>query len=320
MSLPVSNNRVIVTFKNTGDIYSSGLKMNGDAMVVSNGAHANYSNGLSVDANGGVRVNLTNVPVTTTTSGGLPFDSTGRMVINEASVVNYSNGVPFDINGAVSALVVTTAYGYDMVASGDYFSTPNAVANQITGNLSLVVEVALNDYTPAVIETLVAKDSVSAGGRSYAFNLQTDGKLRLNYSLTGSAIISVTASTPLTLANNTRCHLAVEREASTGKVRFYQSLDGSVTWTQIGTEQTGTSGNIFAGNAVVQFGNLSSLSYALNGKIYDSEGYAGLQITSPTTSVMKYDFDPGEWVSGTTWTSSETGEVWTINGNAKVQP
>lgn len=320
MTLPVSNNRVSMTFSNSGDVYRNGLKMVGDAMVVSGGAHANYSNGFSMDANGAVRVNLTNTPVTTTNSNGLPFDSTGKLVVNEATVVNYSNGVPFDINGAVSCLVVTTAYGYNMVASGDYFSTPNAVANQITGNLSLITEIALTSYTPAAVETLIAKDSVSAGGRSYALNVQTTGNPRLNYSLDGSTVISVTSSAALPFAANTRIHLGVEREASTGKVRFYTSTDGSVTWTQLGTEQTGASGNIYAGNAIVQFGNLSSLSYALNGKVYDSEAYAGLAITSPTTAVMKFDFDPGEWVSGTTWTSSETGEVWTINGNAKVQP
>jgi hypothetical protein len=157
---------------------------------------------------------------------------------------------------------------------------------------------------------------VSAGGRSYALNIQTSGAPRFNYSLDGSTIISITADAIPAFTDGIRNHIAVERTAATGKVRFYTSPDHN-TWTQLGTEQTGTSGNIFAGNAVVQFGNLSSLAYDLKGKIYDSEAYAGLYI-SGTGAVMRYDFDPEDWVSGSTFTSGETGEVWTLNGNVLI--
>lgn len=208
-------------------------------------------------------------------------------------------------------------YGYNMTASGDYFSTPNAVANQITGNITLIIESSLNDWTPASVETLVAKDNLGVGGRSYAVNIQTSGNPRLNYSLDGTAIVSVTASAPMPIADGISMHLAVERESATGKVRFYTSKD-HVEWTQLGTEQTGTSGTIFAGSADLQFGNLAASSYALNGKVYASEIFTGLAISSPAGAVLKVDFDPLQWTSGATWTSTKTGEVWTINGNALI--
>lgn len=217
------------------------------------------------------------------------------------------------LNGPSKAI---SAYGYNIVSNGDYFSTPSATANQITGDITLVVEAALDDWAPSAVNVLVAKDSVSAGGRSYALNIQTSGAPRFNYSLDGNTIVSITADAVPAFTNGIRNHIAVERTAATGKVRFYTSPD-HITWTQLGTEQTGTSGNIFAGNAVVQFGNLSSLAYDLKGKIYDSEAYAGLYI-SGTGAVMRYDFDPEDWVSGSTFTGSETGEVWTLNGNVLI--
>lgn len=212
------------------------------------------------------------------------------------------------------AIGTVSAYAGGFTASGDYFSTPDSVANSITGDITLIVEAALDDWTPSAVNVLIAKDSVSAGGRSYALNIQTSGAPRFNFSLDGSTIISVTADAIPAFTDGIRSHIAVERTAATGKVRFYTSPD-HITWTLLGTEQTEATGNIFDGNAVVQFGNLASLAYDLKGKIYDSEGYAGLAI-SGTGAVMKFDFDPEDSTGGSSWTSSETGEVWTANGGA----
>jgi hypothetical protein len=147
--------------------------------------------------------------------------------------------------------------------------------------------------------------------------VQTNGTIRFNYSLNGTSIVSITSSVAPSFVDGKKYHVAVERESATGKVRFYTSKD-HVTWTQLGTEQTGTAGAIANTTAQLEFGNLSTFSYALVGSIYDSEGYAGLAISSPSSAVMKFDFDPVDWVSGTTFTSRETGEVWTLNGNALI--
>ena len=212
--------------------------------------------------------------------------------------------------------VMTDAYGYNMSVAGDSFTTPDSVNNSITGNITLVVEAMLTDWTPAAVNVLVSKDGVTLN-RSYSFTVQLDGKLRFNYSLDGLTIVQITSSVAPSFIDGKKYHVAVERESSTGKVRFYTSND-HVKWTQLGTEQTGTAGNISNGTAPVEFGNLAALSYALVGRIYESEGFAGLAITSPATAVIKYDFDPSDWVSGTTFTSKRTGEVWTLNGNALI--
>jgi hypothetical protein len=211
---------------------------------------------------------------------------------------------------------MTDAYGYNISVAGDSFTTPDSVNNSITGNITLVIEAMLTDWTPAAVNVLVSKDGVTLN-RSYSFTVQLDGTLRFNYSLDGLTIVQITSSVAPSFIDGKKYHVAVERESSTGKVRFYTSND-HIKWTQLGTEQTGTAGNISDGAAPVEFGNLAALSYALVGRIYESEGYAGLAITSPSTAVIKYDFDPSNWVSGTTFTSKRTGEVWTLNGNALI--
>jgi hypothetical protein len=226
------------------------------------------------------------------------------------------------INGAITQIPTVSInssnskFTYGTTASGDYFSTPSSAVNQITGDLSLLVQIALDDWTPTTVQTLVAKDGVSAGTRSWAFNIQTSGALRLNYSLDGTNIISVTASASTGFTDGTVHYVGVQREASTGIVRFYTSENGS-TFTLLGTQQTGASGSLYnASSTAVQFGNLSSLTFALDGKIYDSHVYNGLKFTGTSTMVM--DFDPSNWTSGSTFTGLETGEVWTLNGNTKI--
>lgn len=244
-------------------------------------------------------------------------DTTGLQAGLDYIPVYYDNSLTkawsTDASGYIP--VMTDAYGYNMTSAGDSFSTPDSAATSITGDITIVVEAALTDWTPAAVNVFVSKDNAS-NQRSYALTLQTTGNIRFNYSLNGTTLISVTSSAVPSFVDGKKYHVAVEREASTGKVRFYTSKD-HLTWTQLGTEQTGTAGNIYDGTAPVEFGNLAALSYALNGSIFDSEAYAGLAITTGS-AVMKYDFDPADWVSGTSFTSKETGEVWTLNGNALI--
>ena len=209
-------------------------------------------------------------------------------------------------------------YGYNMVANGDYFSTPDSVNNSITGNITLIVELNPTSWTPATVQVLLAKDNVSATTRSYSMSLQTSGVLRFNFSLDGTAITSVDSTVATGFTNWQKRHVAVERDSTTGDVRFYTGVNW-INFTQLGTTVTSTTGSIFDSTTQLQFGNLSSLGYELQGKIYDSEIYTGFGISNPAGSVLKVNFDPNDYIMwSSTWTSFYTGEVWTINGNAKV--
>lgn len=208
-------------------------------------------------------------------------------------------------------------YAFNFLSSGDYISTPSSAANSITGDITIIVEIAPNDWTPATVQTLTAKDSVSAAGRSYAFNIQTSGAPRLNFSIDGTAIISATSSAATGFADGSKWHLGVERESATGKVRFYTSPDHK-TWTLLGVEQTATAGALFASSTAVQFGNLAALSFDFQGKMYASEIYTGLAISIPGGSVLKNEMAPNDYEAGTSWVARPTGETWTLNGNVKI--
>jgi hypothetical protein len=244
-------------------------------------------------------------------------DTTGLQAGLDYIPIYYDNSltVPWSTNANGYIPVSIDANGYNMTSAGDFFSTPDSAATSITGNITLIVEASLDDWTPATTTVLIAKDN-AASQRSYILTVQTTGALRFSVTTNGSTLISTTSVVP-SFVDGKKYHVAVERESATGKVRFYTSKD-HITWTQLGTEQTNTSGAIYDGTAQVEFGNLASLSFALVGNIYDSEGYAGLAISSPSTAVKKFEFDPTDWVSGTTFTSKSTGEVWTLNGNALI--
>lgn len=198
--------------------------------------------------------------------------------------------------------------------AGSYFATPSAVANQITGDITIISYLAMANWQPASTETIIAKDSTVAGGRSYAFNVQATGLPRLNFSTDGTALTSVTSTSPYTYTAGQWAYVAVERTASTGEVRFYTSPD-KITWTLLSTV-SGAAGAIFASASEVQFGALASTAINLTGSIGDSEIYSGLFISG--TGTLKVDFDPWDYVSGSTWVAADTGETWTIYGTASI--
>ena len=235
------------------------------------------------------------------------------------SVLGSIDGILNAGGNTALTIPVSDSYGYNMTTSGDYFSCPSSAANRFTSqNMTIVVEAALTDWTPTVTNVLCCKDGVSAGTRSYALNIQPTGIPRFNFSTDGSTLISVNATVATGFADSSRHHVAVERNPTTGDVRFYTSEDG-VTFTQLGATVSAATGNIYdATTQIFQFGNIASLAYELSGKIYDSELYTGFFCSVPGGAVMVQDFDPEESLGASSWVASATGETWTAVGNARV--
>lgn len=205
-----------------------------------------------------------------------------------------------------------TKYGWLPGVAGNYFSTPDSVANSITGDIDIRVKVALADWTPAAINALVGKHLGSGDQRSYVFYVNTNGTLGLLWNPDGTALSNIqkasTAATGFTdgSANYVRATLDVDNGAGGNDVKFYTSPDGD-QWTQLGsTVTTAGATSIYDGTATVQLGALEAASWNLNGTIYRAQIYNGIDGT------LAVDFDPSRWSSGTTFTAS-TGETWTIN-------
>ena len=120
------------------------------------------------------------------------------------------------------------------------------------------------------------------------------------------------------LSDNERIRFKITRVASTGVVTFYYSFDlfaDSPSWIQFGNPVTGTSGDLDSGTEPVRVNIVGGYNTPVNresGRLYDFRIYDGIGWTLVT------QLNPNDYVSGSTWSSSSTGETWTISGNANI--
>jgi len=200
-------------------------------------------------------------------------------------------------------------------ASGDYVSTPDAAALDITGDIDLRVRVALNDWTPAAESTLIAKYTATGNQRSYALAVTTTGALIFRWSEDGTAEKTETSSANLgSLAAGATTWVRATLDADVGgtdaTVSFYTSDDG-VTWTALGTPQAvGATTSIFSSTAVLELGGqtLGTVN-RLAGKLFRAQvlsGIAGTSVAAPVAS------------AATDSVTDATPRTWTVNGNAYV--
>lgn len=210
-----------------------------------------------------------------------------------------------------------TNYGWLNGVSGNYFSTPDSAALDITGDIDLRWYGAMDDWTPATPQGLIAKDNV-ATQRSYYFRINTGGDLILGWSTTGAAggIITATSTAKPAFADRAiggvRATLDVDNGAGGYTVTFFTSTDGS-TWSQLGNTVTGVgTTSIFAGTAILEVGSVGT------GTLERMSGTTiRAQVLNGINGTVVADFDPSRYTSGTTFTAS-TGETWTLNGGATI--
>lgn len=199
-------------------------------------------------------------------------------------------------------------------ASGDYVSTPDAAALDITGDIDLRVRVAMDDWTPAAEQTLIAKYTATGNQRSYALAVTATGALIFRWSEDGTAEKTETSSAVNTFTNGSthwvRATLDVDNGGGDAAVNFYTSEDGS-TWTALGVQQlNGATTSIFASTAVLELGaQTGGTVNRLAGKIFRAQvlsGIGGTSVAAPIASASS---------NGVT---DATPRTWTVNGNALV--
>lgn len=187
----------------------------------------------------------------------------------------------------------------------NYCSTPNAAANQITGDIDIVAKISL--FTKNTVYTIISKYVI--GGFAYMLRTNAAGGLLLSVSLNGLTNITTQSTSSTPFGVNEIGWVRATRIASTGVVTFYTSTDG-VTWTQLGNTVTNTAGSIFLSNSIVEIGTYNNGGTdVLNGRVFRatiSNSIGG----NPVVDFNPQSFNPS--TSQTQWTSA-TGEVWTIN-------
>lgn len=199
--------------------------------------------------------------------------------------------------------------------SGNYASTPDSAAVSITGDIDIRVKVAADDWTPAAIQTFMAK-RFTDGNRSWQFRISggSSGRLVFVWSEDGIGANekSFTSSAAPGVADGSMKWVRVTFDVNDGAgnhvAKFYTSDDGA-TWAQLGTTQTAVGvASIFDSACVVAIGaNSPGTTEILAGKVYYAELRNG--IDGPVVA----KFDPAKAAVGDLLVPSDTGEVWTIN-------
>lgn len=187
----------------------------------------------------------------------------------------------------------------------NYCSTPNAAANQITGDIDIIAKISL--FTKNTVYTIISKYVLT----EFAYMLRTNaaGGLQLSVSLNGSTNITTQSTSSTPFGVNEIGWVRATRISSTGVVTFYTSTDG-ITWTQLGNTVTNTSGSIYASSSIVEVGTYNNGGTdVLNGRVFRATISNSIGGT-PVVDFNPQSFNPSS--SQTQWTSA-TGEVWTIN-------
>jgi hypothetical protein len=195
--------------------------------------------------------------------------------------------------------------------AGQYISVPDSAALDITGDIDLRIQVAMDDWTPSSTQVFIAKETTGST-RSFRFYIASDGKLYLLWSTDGSATTFAASSVVTGITDGTtkwiRATLSV---ASNYKVKFFTS-DNGTTWIQLGTDVDGVGAtSIFSSTSDVSIGTrLLAGGEAVAGKLYRAQVLDGIDGTTVldvdlTTNVTSATYDKF---------TATTGQLCTING------
>lgn len=195
--------------------------------------------------------------------------------------------------------------------AANFVSTPNATANQITGNIEITAQI--NPLTLNIDQNIVNKSGVAGSTMGYNFFLNSGGGLSFSFSPTGSVasrttVASTASLTSVGLSANTIFWVKVTRNATNGSIEFFTSTNG-ITFSQLGTTINSIVGNLFNSTEQLNIGTWGNVLHFFSGKIYRSS------ISNSIGGNPVVDFNPASYnaaTSQTQWTSA-TGEVWTIN-------
>ena len=227
------------------------------------------------------------------------------------------------LNGnTVASNVVTEATGAAINSStskfavlpgvvGSNFSTPASAATNQTGNIDIRVKASASWTTaPAAAQYLAGTWNGASG---YVLYLSTEPRLHFTYT-PNSGAEDVSSLVSVGLPDNTatwvRATLQLDNGSAQHVVTFYTSQDG-ITWSTLATRVIAGAQTVPGAANALSVGDADG-SHPIKGNIYRAQIYNGINGT------LAVDFNPNTWTSGATWSSASTGEVWTINGTAKV--
>jgi len=203
-------------------------------------------------------------------------------------------------------------YWFGSGVSGNYCSTPNAAANQITGDIEIESEVSFGSFSTT--DAIAIKSDGVAGGSAFGYYFfKTNASLSFAYSNVGTVVTRTTHTSTSDLTSvgfsaGQKLWVKVTRQASSGDIKFYYSSNGT-TYTQLGTTVSSTASTIANVNTPLVIGNWADILHLFFGKI------TRVKIKNSIGGTPVVDFNPASYNAATSQTQwvSATSEVWTIN-------
>jgi hypothetical protein len=208
--------------------------------------------------------------------------------------------------------------------AGTYASTPDAAALDITGDIDVSIDVALDDWTPSGRQVLTGKWVTTGNQGSWFLSVETSGLLK--FRATPDGTVGSSEDYDSSIAPNVddggrlslRVTLDINNGAGSSVATFYTADNSSLSpqgWTQLGsTDTAGVLAGIFNSTAPLEVGSMDAgTSGNLAGKVYSVEVRNGI---TNGTLVAAPRFD--QQVSGTTSFVDSTGRTWTLQGDAEL--
>lgn len=236
---------------------------------------------------------------------------------NVSSWVNDSGtgGTPYDLNVIVGDPLSLKPHPSGSVLlygeNGDYLSTP--AANMTTFNQAIVYDLALSDWTPAGFNMIFAQYAGSGGDDSINFGVfGVTGLLRFGWTTDGSSLLTASSTEAPSVTDGQPISLRVDVTATT--CIFYTSTDSGANWTQLGDTIAITLGTIHNSSRIIEIGaSNTGTANRLTGNIGTVELY--------NNSVLAISMNPADHFpdDALSFSSSATGEVWTLNNDAFIQ-
>ncbi|NUS79146.1 MAG: hypothetical protein HOV70_23510 [Streptomyces sp.] len=230
-------------------------------------------------------------------------------------------------NTPVRVSVNTGSVALDLPGGeGDYASTPDVAALDITGDIDIRIDATLANWClpdyPSTGETtyphtnLLGKDD--SGQRSWVLSTRRS-RPYLEWSSNGSFMTNSALATmdlPLTTSGRIAVRVTIDADNGAGghTVRFYTAPTAAGPWTQLGDPITDTgSTSIYAGTAPLRIGDAKLLDNTWPiGLVHSVEvrsGIGGTLAASPDFTAQ---------APGTTSFADSAGRTWTLAGHAEI--
>jgi hypothetical protein len=191
-------------------------------------------------------------------------------------------------------------------ATGGVVSTPDHASLAIT-DLDVTIRLAADDWTPAATQVLIGQTAF-IGAIGWTLDIQTDGRLRVQWSTDGTigTVVGHTTTNPLGFTDGTAHTIRVQLDvdAGGGNRAVTITTDG-VLLEQFG----GAATSIHNSNQAL---SISPAAVPFVGRVYLAQLLDGI---GSTTAVANPNFDTPD---SPTQVTDSTGKVWTVSGSGSI--